>query len=200
MDSLDLYRVLEEEIVPLFFERGDDGIPHGWVRVMKEALQTITPVFSTRRMVEEYVQHLYLPAAERWRLMTQDGYARGQRLAAWRARAAAAWPKIALRVQGPAEAAVSLGQTIAVNADVALDGLAPDDVIVELVYGRQAEGELTELQAAPMAWAGEIEPGWHRYQGKVQPTISGKLGYGVRVLAAHPDLPDKFDARLVRWA
>lgn len=199
-DSRDLYRVLEEEIVPLFFERDEDGIPHGWIRVMREALQTITPVFSTRRMVEEYVQHLYLPAAARWRKMTQDGYVRGQRLAAWRARAAAAWPKVVLRTQGPTEATIRLGQTITINADVALDNLTPDDVIVEMVYGRQTEEGLTELQAIPMTWVSEIEPGWHRYQAMIQPTISGKLGYGVRVLAAHPDLPDKFDARLVRWA
>jgi starch phosphorylase len=62
-DASAMYRLLEEEIVPAFYDRGPDGVPHRWVQVVKEAIRTVAPRFSTRRMVKEYVQRMYLPAA-----------------------------------------------------------------------------------------------------------------------------------------
>lgn len=65
-DAAALYRLLEEEIVPLYYDRGPDGIPHGFVRVMKEAIRTVSPRFCTRRMLKEYLARFYGPAAEAW--------------------------------------------------------------------------------------------------------------------------------------
>lgn len=63
-DADALYRLLEEEVVPLFYRRDADDVPRGWVRVMKEAIRTAVPVFCTRRMVKEYTERFYVPAAE----------------------------------------------------------------------------------------------------------------------------------------
>jgi starch phosphorylase len=62
VDSQALYRLLEEQVVPLYYDRDTAGIPHGWVQVMKEAMRTSLAGFSMRRMVKEYVQEMYLPA------------------------------------------------------------------------------------------------------------------------------------------
>lgn len=64
VDSQQLYHLLEDEIVPLFYERGADGVPHGWLARSKEAIATVAPAFSTRRMVKEYATRLYVPAME----------------------------------------------------------------------------------------------------------------------------------------
>lgn len=65
-DAAALYRLLEERIIPLYYDRGPDGIPHGFVRVMKEAIRTVAPRFSSRRMLKEYLERLYRPAAQAW--------------------------------------------------------------------------------------------------------------------------------------
>jgi starch phosphorylase len=62
VDSQTLYRLLEEQVVPVYYERDAAGIPHAWVQIMKEAIRTSIVAFSTRRMVKEYVQQMYLPA------------------------------------------------------------------------------------------------------------------------------------------
>ncbi|MBN1954512.1 MAG: alpha-glucan family phosphorylase [Anaerolineae bacterium] len=62
-DAAELYRLLEEEVVPLFYKRDADGIPRGWVQIMKEAIRTAAPLFCTRRMVREYTERFYIPAA-----------------------------------------------------------------------------------------------------------------------------------------
>jgi starch phosphorylase len=64
-DADALYRVLENEVVPLFYKRDADDVPRGWVRVMKEAIRTAVPVFCTRRMVKQYTERFYVPAARR---------------------------------------------------------------------------------------------------------------------------------------
>jgi starch phosphorylase len=64
-DSQDLYRQLENEVLPMFYDRGSDGVPHNWMAWSKEAIATVAPVFSTRRMVKEYATRLYMPAASR---------------------------------------------------------------------------------------------------------------------------------------
>jgi starch phosphorylase len=63
-DAESLYATLENEIIPLFHDRGADNLPHEWIAHAKNAVQTITPQFSTRRMVKEYVERLYLPALQ----------------------------------------------------------------------------------------------------------------------------------------
>jgi starch phosphorylase len=61
-DAETIYRVLEEEIVPLYFDRDTDGVPRRWMQVVKEALRTAAPAFSARRMVKEYTERMYVPA------------------------------------------------------------------------------------------------------------------------------------------
>jgi glycogen phosphorylase len=62
-DALDLYRILEEEVVPRYYTRGADGLPRGWLELMKRAMSTTIWRFSTTRMLHEYTEQLYLPAA-----------------------------------------------------------------------------------------------------------------------------------------
>ena len=57
-----LYQLLEDEVVPLYYQRDRDGVPRGWVRMMKESIRTVGPMFSTRRMVKEYTENYYVPA------------------------------------------------------------------------------------------------------------------------------------------
>jgi starch phosphorylase len=62
-DSEALYEVLENEIVPLYYDRDENYIPRGWLRRVKESIRTLAPMFSTSRMVKEYTLEMYVPAA-----------------------------------------------------------------------------------------------------------------------------------------
>jgi starch phosphorylase len=64
-DANALYRLLEEEVVPAFYDRDASGVPLRWLAVVKEAIRTVAPRFSARRMVKEYVDRMYAPALER---------------------------------------------------------------------------------------------------------------------------------------
>ncbi len=63
-DAEDLYRLLEEKVVPLYYDRDINGVPHNWLRVIKEAIRSNAPLFSARRMTKEYTERMYLPATQ----------------------------------------------------------------------------------------------------------------------------------------
>jgi starch phosphorylase len=60
-DADALYRLLEEQVVPAFYERDENDVPHRWLRIVKETIRTVTPSFSTRRMLKDYVEQMYVP-------------------------------------------------------------------------------------------------------------------------------------------
>jgi starch phosphorylase len=62
-DAQALYRLLEQEIVPLYYERDRAGVPHGWIRIVKEAIRSVVPIFCTRRMLKEYTERIYLSSS-----------------------------------------------------------------------------------------------------------------------------------------
>jgi starch phosphorylase len=63
-DAEALYQLLEQEIVPLYYERDRSGVPHGWIQVVKETIRSLVPVFCARRMLKEYTEQMYVPAAQ----------------------------------------------------------------------------------------------------------------------------------------
>ncbi len=85
-DSLSLYQLLEEEIVPTYYDQGPDSIPHRWVAVMKEAIRTCAPTFSMRRMVKEYTTRYYVPEIQQGMLIEKNRYEQARVLAAWKNR------------------------------------------------------------------------------------------------------------------
>ena len=63
-DAEALYRLLEDQVVPTYYQRDERGIPHAWLRIVKECIRTVTPQFCATRMIKEYVKEMYVPAAQ----------------------------------------------------------------------------------------------------------------------------------------
>ena len=66
-DANALYRLLEEDVVPAYYERDGSGLPQRWLAIVKDSIRSVAPRFSARRMVKEYVERMYAPALERTR-------------------------------------------------------------------------------------------------------------------------------------
>ena len=149
-DSSALYDMLEHTVVPLYFEDGLDGVPHNWVAVMKRAIQTIAPAFSTRRMVKDYVNKLYMPARTHGLRVDAGNYATAKKLAAWKREVQAKWNSVSLEVSGPRDGQLAIGQPVDVAATVRLGELKPEDVRVELVVARDEDGLICDRRVLQM--------------------------------------------------
>lgn len=203
-DVLSLYRLLEDEVVPRFYERGEDGIPHNWVTEMRATITSIAPAFNLNRMLKEYVTLYYMPASAQGRRLGQDGFAGARALTEWQRRVVAGWPQVSLTASGPQVGEIRVGQSVAVEAVLRVGALNREDVAVELVYGRRdgASGTDVELQDAsvlPMTFVSGSDGEYH-YRGDMTSPNSGSFVYGVRIRPYHADMPNAFALYRVQWA
>jgi starch phosphorylase len=199
-DSISLYHLFEEEIVPTFFERDRKGTPHRWTAYMKEAIRTCTPQFSMRRMIKEYTTRFYVPEIQQGEQVEQNHYEHARTLATWKEHIRHGWEKLELYVDGKREGQLSLGESVDIRAWIRMSELKPDDLSVELVYGT-VKDELAEAQhTLPMAYIRRELDGSYRYEIHLQPPESGSIAYNVRVIPCHPELSEKYELGLIRWA
>ena len=200
-DSDSLYRILEEEIVPAFYDRDSNGVSHRWLGYMKEAIRTCAPQFSMRRMVKEYTNNYYVPDIQRSMQVEQNRYEQARSLAAWKERVRNNWDSLELYIDGQRDGQLSLGERIDVRAWVRVNGLTPDDLSVELVYGdANDERGATAQYPIPMTYTKRENDGSFHYDAQLRPEKSGSIAYNVRVIPKHPGLTEKYEMGLIRWA
>jgi len=199
-DALALYETLERAIVPAYYRRGDDGLSHEWLAIMKEAIRTVAPAFSMARMVKQYTDEMYIPALRLGARVDAENYALARQLANWERRIRSEWGQVSVEADGPREGQLALGQPIRVTAYVRLGALEPRDVRVELVTARDENGSMRERRVFAMAPEGEERDGVRRYKARFDPQASGSLVYGVRVVPNHPGLASPLELGLARWA
>lgn len=197
-----LYDLLEQEVVPLFYERDGEGVPRGWVAKMKDAIKLNCPVFNTARMLRDYAVHGYFPTSDRFFAMTQDHYKPAKELAHWKRQLFERWYNIKIEdvdIAAPSELMVN--QAVAVKTRINLAGLTPEDVQVELYQGSvNADGQIVNGLPVPMTFQGTDEHKRSIYTADVSYSASGLQGLSLRVLPKHDNLSSPYEPGLVLWA
>jgi starch phosphorylase len=201
IEAAALYDLIEHQVAARFYDRDADGLPQQWIAMVRHTLVTLGPKVLAGRMVREYVERLYAPAALAQRELTGTGCAPARELAVWKAKVREAWP--AVRVEHveadcPAEAQ-ELGSSLALRVQVALGSLEPDDVEVQVVSGRvdESDGISDACLLALKPVGGPDLDGRTRYEGSLELCRTGPFGYTVRVLPAHPGLASPAEPGLV---
>jgi starch phosphorylase len=183
-----LYELLATQVAPAFYDR-EDGVPTRWVELVRHTLTTLRPKVQATRMVTEYAQGLYAPAARAAAEVTADGYAGAKEIAAYRGRLNAAWPQVQIvgvDASGLPDTPV-VGAPMTVRAGVALAGLDPSDVTVQAVVGQVDDtDDLSATETVAMAHLDSVD-GVDRFEAVVALPSAGLTGYTVRVLP-HNDL------------
>ncbi len=200
LEAAALYDLIEGQVAPRFYDRDEAGLPGRWLEMVSHTLQTLGPKVLASRMVTDYVEQLYTPAARSGWSLNGAGYPGARDLAAWKGRLRAAWP--AVRVDHVESSGVSdapqVGDVLSVRAFVSLDGLATDDVRVQVVHGRVSEtDELADTESVDLVHAETYEGGRHRFEGDLRLSRTGAFGYTVRVLPAHAGLATSAELGLV---
>jgi starch phosphorylase len=200
LESAALYDLLERQVRPRFYDVDEDGVPRRWVEMVRHTLQSLGPKVLASRMVRDYVHQLYTPAALASRALAEEEFAPARELAAWRSAVVTAWPGVrVVHVEaGGVGDAPSVGAVLSLRATVDLAGLAPEDVVVQALYGRVDEhDELVAPVQVALRPTGPADDGLPRYEGEVALERAGAYGYAVRVLPTHPLLPSPADLALV---
>ena len=203
VESNALYDILEKDVVPLFYDRGHDDLPRAWIARMKNSMKKLSPAFSTNRMIWEYSERFYLPAAEQFAKLTASGMERARRLADWKRKVVKGWGEVRVEtVQARRNAVHRVGETFEINAAVRLGPIDPGDLCVEIYYGAlSARREIVGGRAVQMQLESPQPdgPGVYRYVGMVPCDSSGLHGFTVRVVPYHPDATGFLSTGLIAW-
>ncbi|OII70573.1 alpha-glucan family phosphorylase [Streptomyces sp. CC77] len=201
LEATALYELIEQQVAPRFYDRNAAGLPGRWIEMVRRTLGTLGPKVLAGRMVREYVERLYTPAALAHRALDLDA---ARELADWKSRVRAAWPGVAVDHVEVDEASdtAELGATLALRVRVALGDLTPEDVEVQAVAGRvDSQDALTDARPFPLKPAGggsgPDQQGRWVYEGPLSLDRTGPFGYTVRVLPAHGLLATGADLGLV---
>ena len=201
LEANSLFDILETQIVPTYHSADPGQVPTAWVAIMKESLRTLAPFVSAHRMVRDYVQDLYLPAAARGAALSSDHLAGAKALAALRERLDASWHQVHVDDVDVDDSIADLGGTRRVTAKVALGALSPSEVEVQLVAGRVGQsGELEEPVTVAMVDEGAVDDGHRSFAGEAPILAAGRMGVTVRVVPADALVDTPLELGHVAWA
>lgn len=196
-----LYNVLENDVIPCFYNRGSGNMPVEWLAKMKASMKMAMSEFCSHRMIYEYQQRFYLPAVQRSTELMTDGAAEAKRLSVLHKRLKDLWKQI--RVGFPErdhEGPFQVEDKFKVSTVVHLGALRPDEVDVELYYGRMKRtAELDKGMTHAMTMAEDRGNSEYLYSCTVTCRDSGRYGFTVRVVPRADDWI-RFTPGLLTWA
>ena len=201
VESKDLYLILEQQVVPRFYDRGPDGLPRGWVDMMRAGLRELLPIFNAHRMVLEYSNRYYVPCSRRYQDLARENMAGALNLAEWRKKLMTGWQDVQVLEVFSENGKIShVGEKIGVTAKVRTGSLGGEDLTVEAYFGTlDQHGDFSDrdtVRLEPVGSEGDVV----EYKGDVPCEKSGRFGFTVRVTPSHEKLENPFTMSLVKWA
>ncbi|MBI5418186.1 alpha-glucan family phosphorylase [Candidatus Poribacteria bacterium] len=201
VESNTIYDLLEKEIVPIFYKRGQDQIPYNWIALMKSTMEKLNPVFNTNRMVCEYLENFYLPAANRYIKIMDNNMQGVKDIAKWKYIISENWSEIYIeKIEADTLKPLTIESKLQVVIAVNLKKLTPADVKIQVYHGpldsdgNIRNGELIDVDIV------EEDNGKYIYKGLIPCSISGQNGYTVRIIPHHEYLINPLDMGLIKWA
>jgi glycogen phosphorylase len=198
-ESRTLYEILQDHVLPTYYGRGDMGYSPAWIRIMKRSIATILPRFNASRMLGDYLNQFYAPAARQGRRFSRDANRGARDVAAWKTRVRAAWPGVRIRRLDVPGVRAQFGDRFRIEVAVQLNGIGPSDVRVEL---RMADtgADAASAKGRFFVHANQIaETGEQRYVLDFTPESCGRFDYRIRVYPYHDLLTHRLETGLMVW-
>lgn len=199
VESTAIYETLEKEIIPLYFNRGQDDLPRGWIKKMKTSMQTLGPVFNTNRMIEEYTKRFYIPTALEHERLKKDNFALARKKAIWLKNLTNNWDNIKIiSSEDNVKNEIKITNDMTVQAKIYLGDIVPDDVSVQIYNGyldsmhRIIDASIDEMRLVSKEGDAYI------YEGKIKTDKVGHCGYTVRVMPQYSG-EVQYVTSLIKW-
>ena len=203
VDAGSLYQLLENQIIPLYYAKPDGKLPLAWLQLMRESIRSVTPVFNTHRMVKEYTERLYIPAAKSHKDFSRDNCAAATHLSQWKSKIRKDWPQVRIQdvqIGNTDRQNIPVGESLQLSTRIHLGAVDPKHVRVEAYHGESENGGIKNPAVTILAESSQNGDGSYVYQGSVPAAESGAYGFSVRVVPTHPHLMQAHELRLITWS
>lgn len=216
-DARSLYEVLNDEVIPLYYNTNQYGYSEEWVKKAKHSMATIIPRFNTMRMLNDYINDFYLPASRQGKLLNAEHYKNAQEIANWKSHIRANWAGVQIRSLSVPQMQLNYGETIKLEVAVCLNNLQPTDITVELLLSRKVyhpEVLVPTEKYLQKLWEDNSnstvsykfvpeqplhDSGEYLYSLTFKPDLCGGLSYRIRIFPFHEILLDAHEMGLMKW-
>jgi len=200
-DSESMYYTLENKIVPMYYEKGKDGLSTRWLEMMKNSIISTGGKYSTARMLVDYTKQLYIPLCN----LTNKYYTDINNVAeynTWKHNLFLNWKDVKIsQVNNLDNITIDAGNNIEVKCEVELPNIDKDSIDVEVYYGKILDNGVVEnVSIIPMTLESEDEASKkYYYTAKIGLTTGGNYGYTFRIMPKHEMLLEPTNLNLIKW-
>lgn len=201
LDAATIYNILENEILPLYFAKNKEGFSPDWIQVIKNSIAKIAPRFTTKRMLDDYIERFYSPEAKRSALLLENNYAKAKEIAAWKQVVAANWDNITIeRVDIDAEnEMLEVGHPYHISAEVDTKGMDAKSLGIEIVVTYMDDKNQMRKFESKEFEVVKVEGSRVFFELDYQINRAGSFKYAFRMFPKNADLPHRMDFCYVRW-
>jgi starch phosphorylase len=202
VESKALYDLLERDIIPLFYQRGRDGLPREWIKRMKDCMRQIGQSMSSHRMLMDYSNNFYFPALKNYRKLIKEDYTDAKSLAAYFGKLRDSWDSLRIvKIDANTKPVMQRGDSLNVTAHLDLGKMSPNELQVELYYGAVSNqsNEITNAHRVEMKWVSNKD-NMNQYHVRVECADTGFPGHTVRILPKHEALIHPYRTGFIKWA
>jgi starch phosphorylase len=198
------YELIERDLIPSFYTRGNDNLPRQWIARMKDCISELSPIYNTARMVQDYTTKYYSLALQSFRRLAENDYERGRQYSAWLGDLQENWEDITVGdLKAEFEGEVSAGDTLNVTVEVHTGDIAPNNLDIQLYEGPLGmDGSIDSGRTHSMERLEESDRGknWHLYGVKFTADRTGRHGFTVRIIPNGRDVDNVLRFGLITWA
>ncbi|MGA8049733.1 MAG: alpha-glucan family phosphorylase [Burkholderiales bacterium] len=196
-----LYELLQDQVIPLYYATTPAGYSPGWVAKAKQSIASIVPRMSSMRMLTEYVDQFYRPATRQWRRFAEHDFQAARALAIWKEKVRAAWSGVTLRRADDPVARVAFGGKLRIAVAARLNGLSPEDIVVELLLARPGTAQASQRSATERLAFERVLPetGEHLFSLDFVPQLSGRIEYRMRAYPGNELLTHPYEMGMMTW-
>ncbi len=197
-EANDLLEILEQQVIPSYYDRGNKGYSKTWVRMSKESMKSCIPRFNSARMVMDYIRKLYTPARDQYARLSADDFSAARSLSQWKQKIVEQWQHVRISRIDNALMAIQEGESAPIKVKAYLNGLDAEDVAMECMVGIMENGQFMVRESLLLQYQGK-EGDDHIFYLDLKPAHPGLNHYKLRMYPYHANLSHPLEAGCMIW-
>lgn len=202
LDAATIYRMIENEIVPLFYRRDKNGIPTDWVKYIKNCIADIAPDYTTKRMIDDYMDRFYTKLEKRTFALRQNDYELAKRISSWKKKVARSWDSIdvvSMNFSDTVKDPLFLGEKYYGEVVLDLKELSDISIGVEMIITEAKPNDVVKIIEVSELKLMKVQDRKAYYEIELLPPRPGNFNYGLRIFPKNEDLPHRQDFCYLKW-
>ncbi|HNQ66753.1 MAG TPA: alpha-glucan family phosphorylase [Bacteroidales bacterium] len=203
LDTQMIYNMLENEIVPLFYKRDENGTPHDWIKFIKNSIADVAPQFTTKRMIDDYIDRYYNKLYLRSEEIRKNDYELAIKIADWKNTIKRSWSNLKIvsaKFPDYEKNPMNLNETFTGEVEINLSDIKAEDIGVEIIITSAIANGSTKIYEKYTAELVSVRNKIAKFVITGAPKKPGFYNYAIRIFAHNEMLPYQHDSGLVMWA